>query len=140
MASLPAPENANLKAEPTAAQQRGALVFQKAACGSCHSGKWFTNDAIVDVGTLTPTDNGVVTTQGLNVPSLRGLARTAPYLHDGSAETLHDRVVEQPGRQARHHQHAHLGRGGRPGRVPEDALSRFFGRFISLRGPLRHGT
>ncbi len=30
---------------------------------------------------------------GLNTPSLLGLARTAPYLHDGSAQTLKGRLM-----------------------------------------------
>ena len=30
---------------------------------------------------------------GFNVPSLKGLARSAPYLHDGSAPTLEARLM-----------------------------------------------
>jgi YVTN family beta-propeller protein len=94
--SLPAPENPNVKATPTEAQQRGAQVFAQAGCQSCHSGQWLTNDTFADVGTLTQTDQGNVVTRGLNVPSLRGLARTAPYLHDGSVATLEQRILQNP--------------------------------------------
>jgi len=97
IASIPAPENANVLSTPSDAQLRGEAVFNQAGCGSCHSGKWLTNDTNADVGTLTAGDNGVVTTNGLNVPSLRGLARTAPYLHDGSVATLELRVRANPG-------------------------------------------
>jgi YVTN family beta-propeller protein len=94
--SLPAPENPNVKAAPTDAQVRGAQVFGIAGCGTCHSGQWLTNDAFADVGTLTATDQGNVVSQGINVPSLRGLARTAPYLHDGSVATLEQRIRQNP--------------------------------------------
>jgi YVTN family beta-propeller protein len=93
IASLPAPQNPYLGAQPTDAQLRGATVFAAAGCGACHTGQWLTNDMMTDVGTLTPTDS----VTGLNVPSLRGLARTAPYLHDGSALTLRERLEKNPG-------------------------------------------
>ena len=55
-----------------------------------------TDNLNADVGTLSlhgaNPDNGVVLTGGFNVPSLLGLGRTAPYLHDGS-QTLEDRVL-----------------------------------------------
>ena len=37
-------------------------------------------------------NNGLVERQGFNVPSLKGIARSAPYLHDGSEPTLEVRV------------------------------------------------
>ena len=43
----------------------------------------------------------VGTRQDVNTPSLLGLARTAPYLHDGSASTLKERLVQ--GRQSNRH-------------------------------------
>ncbi|MFT3838437.1 MAG: c-type cytochrome [Myxococcaceae bacterium] len=87
--ALPLPENPNVAAQPTDAQLRGAAVFAQAGCGSCHTGQWLTNDALADVGTLVASDS----VSGLNVPSLKGLARTAPYLHDGSALTLRERLM-----------------------------------------------
>ncbi len=95
--SIPAPQNANLKAVRTDAQLRGAQVFQAAKCGTCHSGALLTNKTSSDVGTLGPKDNGIALTKGLDVPSLLGLARTAPYLHDGSARTLLDRLNKLDG-------------------------------------------
>ncbi|WP_437317729.1 c-type cytochrome [Sorangium sp. So ce385] len=66
-----------------AAVQRGEALFEDAAvgCASCHSGEKLTNDQTVDVGTG----------KAFQVPSLRGLAARAPYMHDGCAATLHDR-------------------------------------------------
>ena len=63
---------------------RGQAVFTDSThgCALCHSGAQLTNDRTnVDVGT-----GGV-----FKVPSLVGLAYTAPYLHDGCAVTLADR-------------------------------------------------
>ena len=61
---------------------RGRDLFAGAAgCVTCHSGRRFTNNATVDVGT-----GGV-----FQVPSLVGVAHRAPFLHTGCAATLADR-------------------------------------------------
>ncbi len=99
LSTLAPPENPYLGATLTEEQLRGQQVFTKANCASCHSGPWLTNNASSRVGTATPTDDARVQAQGLNVPSLRGLARSAPYLHDGSAATLSERVRNNPGDQ-----------------------------------------
>jgi YVTN family beta-propeller protein len=103
--SLQEPENPYQLASPSAAQIRGRAVFEAASCNTCHSGtahtgagnlQLFTNNGFANVGTLVTTgDNPDDPTQlpnGLNVPSLLGLARAAPYLHDGSAATYVDRL------------------------------------------------
>ena len=78
------------------AELRGKAAFEKAACGGCHTGELLTNNGSADVGTLRNTganpDNGAVVRLGFNVPSLLGIGRTAPYLHDGSQLTLQERV------------------------------------------------
>ncbi|WP_437986472.1 c-type cytochrome [Sorangium sp. So ce117] len=65
------------------AAARGEVLFNEPtlACATCHSGEKLTNNETVDVGTGKP----------FQVPSLRGLAARAPYMHDGCAATLHDR-------------------------------------------------
>ncbi|KYG07834.1 hypothetical protein BE21_27095 [Sorangium cellulosum] len=65
------------------AVRRGEALFNDATvgCASCHSGETLTNDQTVDVGTG----------KAFQVPSLRGLAARAPYMHDGCAATLRDR-------------------------------------------------
>lgn len=89
------PDNPFKVAVPTAQHVRGAQVFQKAECNACHSGEAFTNNVNADVGTLVRTGahrDDLKITQ-LNTPSLLGLARTSPYLHDGSAGSLKDRLM-----------------------------------------------
>jgi len=102
---IPAPDNPYRREALTDAQARGALVFKKAACDGCHVGETLTNNKQADVGTFIVTgpiqDDANVRKMGLNTPSLLGLARTAPYLHDGSAPTLKERLVQ--GRQSNRH-------------------------------------
>lgn len=99
MDQTPLPDNPNLKAAPTDAQLRGKEVFQQAGCGSCHGGQAFTLNTMADVGTIRSTDKQTHDATSpqltvLNTPSLLGLARTAPYLHDGSAATLKERITQ----------------------------------------------
>ena len=78
--------------------KRGRDAFDKAECGSCHNGETFTDNSFANVGTYVQTgfvkDNlSLLPHGGLNTPSLLGLARSAPYLHDGSALTLKARIM-----------------------------------------------
>ncbi len=88
----------------TPAQVRGMSVFfDKAKCDKCHEGANFTLNAYANIGvgsdkpdpdvgrfavTKDPRDWGVFKT-----PTLREIAHTAPYMHDGSLKTLEE-VVE----------------------------------------------
>ncbi len=76
-------------AQRSASAQRGESVFTKAACGDCHSGRYYTDLKPHDVGTKgardLPADSAEFYTY-----TLADLWRTAPYLHDGSAPTLKD--------------------------------------------------
>jgi hypothetical protein len=76
----PAP---HLAARDAAAVTRGKLLFEsgETGCTSCHAGDALTSNASVDVGT-----GGV-----FQVPSLRGLAMRAPFMHNGCAKTLKER-------------------------------------------------
>ncbi|MEM7298219.1 MAG: PKD domain-containing protein, partial [Bacteroidota bacterium] len=72
----------------------GREIFERLECASCHSGGEFTNSTqgyLADVGTITGTSGGRLsgTLIALDVPTLKDVWSTAPYLHDGSAETLH---------------------------------------------------
>ncbi|MFO0594531.1 MAG: hypothetical protein U0228_04485 [Myxococcaceae bacterium] len=93
--TMPVAENP--LAVQTDASVRGRAAFEKAGCNSCHAGSLMTNNENADVGTLrvsgTNPDQGFVTTKGFNVPSLIGISRTAPYLHDGTELTLAARVA-----------------------------------------------
>lgn len=88
----------------TEAQVRGMNVFfDKAKCDQCHEGINFTLNSFHNLGvgtdkpnpdagrfdvTKDPKDWGAFKT-----PGLRDIARTAPYMHDGSIATLEE-VVE----------------------------------------------
>ncbi len=73
----------------------GKALFQSLKCGNCHAGAAFTDSKtgkMHDVGTLKPTSGNRLGKKllGLDVPTLRDVWSTAPYLHDGSAATLND--------------------------------------------------
>jgi cytochrome c peroxidase len=79
------------------------LFFHKAHCSACHSGPAFSDSAFHNIGigmTGKDFDAGRQKVSGLlgdrgsfRTPSLREVARTAPYMHDGSLKTLEE-VVE----------------------------------------------
>jgi YVTN family beta-propeller protein len=73
---------------------RGEKIYNQpqVACAKCHPGPLFTDLAMTDVGTSRPFDRGVKT---FDTTSLVELWRTAPYLHDGSAVTVRQILVEQ---------------------------------------------
>jgi YVTN family beta-propeller protein len=85
--SLPPPQPQRLPEildEPIA---RGKELFQgKARCATCHKRAGYDDGKSHDVGTRGSSD----TTDLFDTPSLRGVARTAPYLHDGRAATLEE--------------------------------------------------
>jgi YVTN family beta-propeller protein len=83
-------------------EERGRKTFLKAGCQQCHSGTHWTvsalpaslsslsgaeiTSALRDVGTASSND--VLGQDGFDVPTLLGLDSSAPYLHDGSAQSL----------------------------------------------------
>lgn len=79
----------------SAAEARGFRLFTgKAGCVLCHAGWRFTDDRFHDIG-LPGKDPGRGAVPGgtpglgaFKTPSLRELAHTAPYMHDGSLATL----------------------------------------------------
>ncbi|RKG73737.1 c-type cytochrome [Corallococcus terminator] len=103
--TIPATDNPHQGAPLTEAQTRGEALYKKAACDTCHAGALLTNNTNADVGTFVRTgalqDNAQVIKSGLNTPSLLGVGRTAPYLHDGSAPTLRARMMN--GRETNKH-------------------------------------
>jgi len=87
----------------SAAEKRGMALFfsEKTNCAQCHGGFNFTNYALENNGLYTEyADPGRFRLTGLEtdrarfkVPTLRNVLLTAPYMHDGSLQTL-ERVVE----------------------------------------------
>jgi YVTN family beta-propeller protein len=84
--------------ELTPSQERGKAIFLRTAkkdsspipagsqCFVCHSGAYYTNQTLANVGTVKPTDRS----PDVDVPHLTNIAYSAPYLHDGSARTLEE--------------------------------------------------
>ncbi|SNR17253.1 PKD domain-containing protein [Tenacibaculum jejuense] len=71
----------------------GKAIFSDLKCASCHSGETFTDSPsgkLHDVGTLGIQSGQRLqkTLLGLDVPTLKDVWATAPYLHDGSAKTI----------------------------------------------------
>jgi cytochrome c peroxidase len=86
----------------SASAYRGWNIFQAIKCNNCHDGVLFTDQQYHNIGigmdakepdlgrfaiTNKPEDTGAFKT-----PTLRDIANTAPYFHDGSAQTLEEAV------------------------------------------------
>jgi cytochrome c peroxidase len=79
------------------AAKRGFDLFNgKANCAACHSGWAFTDASFHDIGSARGDDigrgrlfpNSVALRYAFKTPTLRDVARRAPYMHDGSVPTL----------------------------------------------------
>jgi YVTN family beta-propeller protein len=90
--SLDLPQNPNRLPDGslTAAAKRGEVVFTAKGCASCHTPPLYTSSDVYDVGMEEPHDPY----KGFNPPSLRGVYRRTPYLHDGRAKTLEDVLTQ----------------------------------------------
>ncbi len=75
------------------AVERGRQVFESptTGCAVCHPAPAYTDRQKHDVGTGGGPDE--LAGPEIDTPTLRGLTRTAPYLHDGSAPTMYDVLV-----------------------------------------------
>jgi cytochrome c peroxidase len=81
----------------TAEEQAGLQIFRgKANCTACHVGPNFTDERLHNTG-VAWRDGGLAdggAGEGrFKTPTLREVARTAPYMHDGSISRLED-VIE----------------------------------------------
>lgn len=70
----------------TAQELRGYRTFKAIGCISCHQGVNVGGNLFQRSGIFSPAARHGTPT--LRVPSLRNVATTAPYFHDGSAATL----------------------------------------------------
>lgn len=96
----PAPFDRWLEGEDGAigpAAERGFALFTgKARCGLCHAGSGFTDNSFHDIGVAPPgaLGRGALVPgaprlrHAFKTPTLRDVARRAPYMHDGSVPTL----------------------------------------------------
>ncbi len=97
------------KSALTDQQLRGYRLFKSYGCSSCHQGRLVGANLYEKMGIvadyfgskqeLTTADMGRFNITGIEehrhefkVPSLRNIARTAPYFHDASASDLHEAV------------------------------------------------
>lgn len=72
--------------------KRGCDIFFQSGCADCHQPPQFTNCAAVPNQNLFP---GQAEFEWLDVPSLHGVWRSGPYLHDHRAPRLSDLWSEQ---------------------------------------------
>ncbi len=87
----------------TPAEQRGLILFEdeRGDCFHCHTPGLFTDLVFHNIGLeASPVDRGLAEATGratdvgkFKTPSLRNVALTAPYMHDGRFETL-DEVLD----------------------------------------------
>ncbi|MAG56722.1 MAG: cytochrome-c peroxidase [Planctomycetes bacterium] len=86
------------------AERTGLWIYEsKGRCWMCHSGPNFTDEGFHNTGigsssTRVAPGRSAVTGDGddrgrFRTPTLRGLALTAPYMHDGSVATLKEVVA-----------------------------------------------
>jgi len=80
-------------------EQLGKKLFfgKKAKCNSCHTAPLFTNHQHYDIGIEKGKDRGLMgathkkgDSARFKTPTLRNIAITAPYFHDGSVATLEE--------------------------------------------------
>jgi len=87
----------------TAAEKEGLKTFLNVGCMVCHTGTFVGGATFERVGVVEPWPNqrdlgrervthAPADAMVFKVPSLRNVARTAPYFHDGSATTLQQAV------------------------------------------------
>lgn len=75
----------------TASQRRGYARFKLLGCASCHQGINWGGNLFQTSGVYRPLTRE--SPSMLRVPSLRNVAVTAPYFHDGSAARLEEAVA-----------------------------------------------
>ena len=100
--SLPPPPPMSDGSGPLVA--RGQEVFDEQSCSGCHVPPLYTSDRLVsleEVGTDPAAGESPARATGYyRIPSLRGVGRTAPYLHHGAFDSLEDMFDpqrEEPG-------------------------------------------
>ena len=84
------------------AAKRGFALYEEAGCAECHSGLLFTDLQFQNVGigtdAETPDPGRFKVTEldqnmaAFKTPTLRDVARSGPYFHDGSVATLDEAV------------------------------------------------
>ena len=68
--------------------KKGKKVFENSGCVYCHKGSFFTDMRMHKIGEIEFE-------KGWDTPTLKEVWRTAPYLHDGSAESVDELLREK---------------------------------------------
>jgi cytochrome c peroxidase len=83
--------------------QAGAALFAASGCAACHAGRDLSDGRYHRLGGIDPRDPGLAEKSGdpadagrFRTPSLRNVAVTGPWLHDGSAKTLAQAISRHP--------------------------------------------
>ena len=82
----PEPSPYRVNGKLSEAALRGKKIFETSTCVKCHPAPLFTDLNLYDVGTAKGQDAG----KPIDTPTLIEVWRTAPYLHDGRAETIEE--------------------------------------------------
>lgn len=74
-------------------EQEGLQLFLKAGCAKCHNGPMLSDFKLHTLGVadsplLPASDAGPGNMYAFRTPTLRNLSRTAPYMHNGTLQTL----------------------------------------------------
>ena len=90
-----APTRSSMLATQSASVARGQEIFEsvETGCTACHSGLHFTDNVAWNIGS-TALLPGMLDIERFQTPVLHGLARSAPYFHDGSLPSL-ELLVEE---------------------------------------------
>lgn len=101
LVSYDAPYDHGASPDPMARQ--GTALFRR-DCASCHAGTDFTDSRFHNVTTWVSRDRGLgeisdrfADNGAFRTPSLRNVAVTEPYFHDGSARTLEEALRRHAG-------------------------------------------
>lgn len=89
----------------TADEKKGMNTFMEAGCNTCHSGALLGGNMYQKMGLINPYSNTkdlgrfeVTKNEAdkfmFKVPSLRNVAKTAPYFHDGAVKDLNEAVKQ----------------------------------------------
>lgn len=82
-------------------EKEGQAIFQSSQCSSCHNLSLgffgWSGTTIANIGLAKTSDNGAINTfnnpsfeNSFKAPTLRNIALTAPYMHDGRFATLNE--------------------------------------------------
>ena len=93
-----------LDSDPGPDAEAGRAIFDEAGCEECHAPPTYTSDRLVSLDEIgTDPAAGTSPRRGTGyyrIPSLRGVGRTAPYLHHGAVPSLDELLSperEEPG-------------------------------------------